>query len=79
MSLSWEALSVLAFISVSFLGWLVKLTSDITTLRNEIVFLKSQNRDFKDFVAEMKGLKERLIRLEDRLEHLLTRLGEGRK
>jgi len=76
MFLSWEALSVLAFIFVSFLGWLVKLTAEITTLKNKVSHLEAenqiQNKSIREFLSEFREFKERFIRLEERIEAFLT-------
>jgi hypothetical protein len=59
--MSWEALSVVAFLLVSFLGWSLKLSSDVSHLKSR---LDSRESDLKVFIEEFKELKERLIRLE---------------
>jgi len=34
--MDWQAVSVVSFVFVTFLGWLVKLTAEITTLKNKV-------------------------------------------
>ena len=66
--MSWEAISVISFLLVSFLGWSLKLSSDISRLKSKV---ESEDSDLRVFLDEFKELKERLIRLEERISLLL--------
>ena len=66
--MSWEAISVISFLLVSFLGWSLKLSSDVSRLKSKV---ESEDSDLRVFLDEFKELKERLIRLEERISLLL--------
>ena len=66
--MSWEAISVISFLLVSFLGWSLELSSDVSRLKSKV---ESEDSDLRVFLDEFKELKERLIRLEERISLLL--------
>lgn len=74
--MDWQAISVISFIFITFLGWLVKLTAEITTLKNKVSHLElenqTQNKSIKEFLNEFREFKERFIRLEERIESFLA-------
>ena len=74
--MDWQAISVLSFVFITFLGWLVKLTAEITTLKHKVSHLEAenqtQNKSIREFLSEFREFKERFIRLEERIEAFLT-------
>jgi Tfp pilus assembly protein PilO len=76
MTLTWEAIGVLAVIAGGVLGWLIGLTSKITSLQADVSYLKSDFEEIQRKSNSWEGLEKRLIRVEERLEVIVKRLEE---
>ncbi len=76
---TWEALGVLSVIAGGVLGWLLKLTSDLTTLKNKVLFLEQESDGFRGVIRKFSDFENRLVRVEEELKVVSKELLEVSK
>jgi len=71
--LSWEALGVIALVGGGILGWLLGLTSKLSSHSNEISHLREQVRNWDSLEIRLTRLEEKLEAIADKLEYFLNK------